>query len=128
MNAFMNYIFTVDIGQNEYIIYRKYSDIVRPSPAMAWVLIDEREDSINDGLFQIDVRSRGSAARIVDYPAGYHGSAAGVLFADGHAEIKKWRDSRTVPPLQRNGLIPLGVASPNNPDVAWLQERTTATK
>jgi len=128
MNCWMNYILNVDIGQSEYIIFRKYSDIVRPAPAMAWVLLDEREDSINDGLFQTDLKDRGPSARIVDYPAAYHGQAAGILFADGHAEIKKWRDARTTPPLSRNGLIPLNVASPNNPDVAWLQERSSSHK
>jgi len=128
MNCWMNYLFSVDIGQDQYIIFRKYSDIVRPTPAMAWVLIDEREDSINDGLFQTDLKDRGSSARIVDYPASYHGRAAGILFADGHAEIKRWVDPRTTPTLSRNGLIPLNVPSPNNPDVAWLQERSSSRK
>jgi prepilin-type N-terminal cleavage/methylation domain-containing protein/prepilin-type processing-associated H-X9-DG protein len=128
MNCWMNYILNVDIGQDQYIIFRKYSDIVRPAPAMAWVLIDEREDSINDGLFQTDLKNRGASARIVDYPASYHGRAAGILFADGHAEIKKWVDARTTPPLSRNGLIPLNVPSPNNQDVAWLQERSSSKK
>jgi prepilin-type N-terminal cleavage/methylation domain-containing protein/prepilin-type processing-associated H-X9-DG protein len=128
MNCWMNYLFNVDIGQSEYIIFRKYSEIIRPSPSMAWVLIDEREDSINDGLFQTDMKGRGASARIVDYPASYHGNAAGILFADGHAEIKKWRDGRTTPPLKRNGELDLDVASPNNPDVAWLQERSTSHK
>ncbi len=128
MNCWMNYILNVDIGQNEYIIFRKYSEILRPAPSMAWVLIDEREDSINDGLFQTDLKDRGASARIVDYPAGYHGGAAGILFADGHAEIKKWRDPRTVPPMRRGSLIDLDVPSPNNPDVAWLQERSSSHK
>jgi len=128
MNCWMNYILDVAIGQDQYIIFRKYSDIQRPSPAMAWVLIDEREDSINDGLFQTDLVDRGGSARIVDYPAGYHGRAAGILFADGHAEIKHWRDARTTPPLNPNALIPLGVSSANNPDVAWLQERSSSRK
>jgi len=128
MNCWMNYLFDVAIGQDQYIIYRKYTDIVRPTPADAWVLIDEREDSINDGLFQTDMKDRGAAARIVDYPAGYHGNAAGVLFADGHAEIKRWKDGHTVPPLSHNSLIPLNVSSPNNPDVAWLQEHSSGLK
>lgn len=126
MNAFMNYLFSADIGQDEYVIFRKFTEIVRP--ANMWVLIDEREDSINDGLFQINVKLRDGSAKIVDYPAAYHGNAAGVLFADGHAEIKKWRDPRTAPALARNSLIPLNVPSPDNPDVAWLQERTTIHK
>lgn len=128
MNCWMNYILNVDIGQNSYIIFRKYSQIINPPPSQAWVLIDEREDSINDGLFQTDLINRGPAARIVDYPASYHGSAAGVLFADGHAEIKRWRDPRTIPAVKQGALIPLNVASPNNPDVAWLQERSSSRK
>ena len=128
MNCWMNYLFNVDIGQSQYIIFRKYTDIQRPPPSMAWVLIDEREDSINDGLFQTDLVDRGADAHIVDYPAGYHGRAAGILFADGHAEIKRWSDPRTTPPLNPNSLIPLNVASPNNPDVAWLQERSSSHK
>jgi prepilin-type N-terminal cleavage/methylation domain-containing protein/prepilin-type processing-associated H-X9-DG protein len=128
MNCWMNYLFDVDIGQDQYIIFRKYTEIQRPSPAMAWVLIDEREDSINDGLFQTDLKDRGGSARIVDYPASYHGRAAGILFADGHAEIKRWRDARTTPPMSPNVLITLGVTSPNNPDVAWLQERSSSHK
>ncbi len=128
MNCWMNYILNVDIGQSQYIIFRKYTDIQKPPPAMAWVLIDEREDSINDGLFQTDLKNRGPSARIVDYPASYHGKAAGILFADGHAEIKKWRDARTTPPLTPGVLIPLNVPSPNNPDVAWVQERSSSHK
>ena len=91
-------------------------------------MIDEREDSINDGLFQTDLKDRAADSRIVDYPAGYHGRAACILFADGHAEIRRWADARTTPPINPNGLIPLNVASPNNPDGAWLQERSSSHK
>jgi prepilin-type N-terminal cleavage/methylation domain-containing protein/prepilin-type processing-associated H-X9-DG protein len=128
MNCWMNYIFNLDIGQDKYIIFRRYSDIVIPPPAQAWVLIDEREDSINDGLFQTNLKNRGATARIVDYPASYHNRAAGLSFADGHAEIKRWLDPRTTPLLKPGAPIPLDVSSPNNPDVAWLQERSSSLK
>ena len=128
MNCWMNYLFNVDIGQDAYVIFRKYGDITDPGPSMTWVLIDEREDSINDGLFQTNLKSRGAAARMVDYPASYHGGAAGILFADGHAEIKKWRDPRTTPPVAKGQPLALDVPSANNPDVAWLQERSTRPK
>ena len=29
----------------------------------------------------------------------YHHLACGFSFADGHSEIKRWRDARTMPPL-----------------------------
>jgi len=44
---------------------------------------------------------------------------------DGHAEIKRWMDDRTMPPLQPAGLIPDQFRSPNNPDVLWLQQHAT---
>ena len=128
MNCWMNYCQNADIGQSKYIIFRKMSDIVEPPPSRAWVFIDEREDSINDGLFQTDLIDRGAAAKIVDYPASYHNRAGGLAFADGHAEIRKWQDSRTTPTVKTGGLITLNVSSPNNPDVLWLQERSSGPK
>ena len=112
----------------EYITFEKFSQILRPAPANAWVTIDEREDSINDGWFVVNVRDRGGAAQIVDFPASYHNKAAGITFADGHAEIRRWRDPRTCPALRKNVGLALGVASPNNQDVAWMQERTSSLK
>jgi prepilin-type processing-associated H-X9-DG protein len=58
---------------------------------------------------------------MVDFPAPYHGRGAALGFADGHAQVRVWRDNRTVPP---GGLF-LNVAQPNNPDIIWLQERST---
>ena len=56
----------------------KTTDLINPAPAKTWVLIDEREDSINDGWFAVDMTgypgNRGST-RIVDYPASYHNNA-----------------------------------------------------
>ncbi len=60
-----------------------------------------------------------------DLPASYHHRAGGLSFADGHAEIRRWRDERTMPPLVRSGGTTDGFRSPNNPDVLWLQERST---
>jgi prepilin-type N-terminal cleavage/methylation domain-containing protein/prepilin-type processing-associated H-X9-DG protein len=127
-NMWMNYIGNVAVGQDTYRIYRKVSDLSSIGSANAWVFIDEREDSINDGLFQTDLKNRGTAARIVDYPASYHNRAAGLSFADGHAEIHRWVDPRTTPVLKKGQLIPLNVSSPNNRDVAWLQERSSELK
>ena len=63
---------------------------------------------------------------IVDYPASYHNRAGGFSFADGHSEIRKWQDGRTTPVLKKGQLLALGQPSPNNPDVAWLQDRTSS--
>jgi prepilin-type N-terminal cleavage/methylation domain-containing protein len=113
-----------------YRVFQKLGDMITPSPANLWVIHDEREDSINDADFAVDMTSfdpmRPTGDIIVDYPAGYHNRAGGMSYADGHSEIKKWLDPRTVPVLKKGQLIPLGVASPNNKDVEFMQLRTSS--
>jgi prepilin-type N-terminal cleavage/methylation domain-containing protein/prepilin-type processing-associated H-X9-DG protein len=104
----------------------KYGEILNPPPSKAFVFIDEREDSIDDGAFGVDMVHVGAAITIINYPASYHNGAGGLSFADGHAEIKKWLDPRTKPPIVRGDYIPTYGTSPNNPDIAWLQERCSA--
>ena len=127
-NMWMNYVGNVAVGQDKYMLFRNTLDLATLGPSRAWVFIDEREDSINDGLFQTDLVNRGAAATIVDYPASYHNRAAGLSFADGHAEVRRWLDARTTPVLNKGQLMPLNVRSPNNPDVAWLQERSSVAR
>jgi prepilin-type N-terminal cleavage/methylation domain-containing protein/prepilin-type processing-associated H-X9-DG protein len=110
-------------GNDAYRLYYTIDSLIAPQPAKAWVLITEREDSINDGWFGVDM-----IANQVDYPASYHNNAGALAFADGHSEIHKWIDPRTTPVLKRGELLPLNVPMPNNPDLEWLRERTTALK
>jgi len=89
------------------------------------VLIDEREDSINDGYFVVDMAGYpAQTIKLVDYPASYHNRAAGFSFADGHAEIHKWLDKRTTPPMSKSDR-PLNVGMANNKDVMWMMEHST---
>jgi prepilin-type N-terminal cleavage/methylation domain-containing protein/prepilin-type processing-associated H-X9-DG protein len=105
-------------------IARKLSQIGKPGPSKTWVLLDERKDSINNGYFpiQMDGYPDPVTTFIIDYPASYHNGAGAVSFADGHSEIHKWKDPRTMPPIVDK--LTLMVASPNNADVIWLQERS----
>ena len=109
-------------------IYRKHSDMVDPGPSSTFVFVDEREDTINDGMFVVDMNgypNNGASHHIVDIPASYHNKAGSFTFADGHSEIKKWRDPRTMPPFRPGIATPYDFPSPNNPDVLWMQERAT---
>jgi prepilin-type N-terminal cleavage/methylation domain-containing protein len=115
-------------GAAEYKILRKMSDFSNPGPSKTWVLIDEREESINDGFFVVTMNQQGAGCYLVDYPASYHNGAGGLNFADGHSEIHRWRDSRTTPPHKDGVNIPLNIPSPNNQDIAWLQERSTGRR
>lgn len=105
-------------GPSALRLFRKQSDISAPSPSMCWVLIDENPLSINDGWFVCDPNNKTTWP---DVPASYHNGAGGLSFADGHAEIKKWRD-RTVINLSAPGAAKDGSTT----DLQWLQERTTS--
>ena len=93
---------------------------------MCWVMLDEHPDSMNAGGFANQMVESPGAARIIDFPASYHNGAAGISFADGHADIKKWVDPRTKPKPTWDGRLTLNVASPNNNDMIWLAERTSS--
>ena len=108
-----------------YRVFVKMHQIVDPSPSEAMVLLDEREDSINDGYFVVDMAGYpAQTIKLVDYPASYHNRAAGFSFADGHAEIHKWLDKRTTPPMSKSDR-PLNVGMANNKDVMWMMEHST---
>jgi prepilin-type N-terminal cleavage/methylation domain-containing protein/prepilin-type processing-associated H-X9-DG protein len=101
-------------------VFAKLSSIVLPSPSDAIVFIDERSDSIDDGYFAIDMVQQ----QLVNLPAGYHNGASGITFADGHAQIHKWRDRRTLPPLETS--FQKFVSCPGNQDLVWLQQHASS--
>ena len=115
-------------------VYKKMTDMVDPGPAKTWVLLDEREDKINYGNFFTDMTGYPDNPAAwqfhFDMPGYYHHRACGFSFADGHAEIKRWRDDRTMTPIQPNGSwsgTPY-IPSPRNQDIFWMQERSTRKK
>lgn len=99
-----------------------------PGPSKTFVFLDEREDSINDGMFVVDMGGypdKPVMHRMVDIPASYHGGSGGFSFADGHSETKKWLDSRTFEAFKKGVSTPYDRPSPKNEDIAWMQERAT---
>jgi prepilin-type N-terminal cleavage/methylation domain-containing protein/prepilin-type processing-associated H-X9-DG protein len=100
-------------------VFSSLGQIIDPAPSLAWVFIDEREDSVNDGFFCVDA---GARYAVIDYPASYHNGSGVLSFADGHAEAHKWRETTTRPPLIPDQRLPSGSkpTSPNDRDMAWL--------
>jgi prepilin-type processing-associated H-X9-DG protein len=70
-----------------FLSFRKITDFQGLGPSDALVFADERDDSIDDGEFAIDMVGN----QIVNVPAAYHGGSGGLAFGDGHAEIHRWR-------------------------------------
>ncbi len=108
-------------------LYLRLNQVIDPGPSRTLVFWDEREDAINWGNFYIDMTGYPSQPQLTqwnwDLPGSYHNKAGGLSFVDGHAEIKRWLDARTTPPLSRITSGPM--SSPNNRDIVWLQERAT---
>lgn len=106
--------------------FARDAEMIDPAPSNLWVFIDEHPDSINDAAFAVQMMRNARSARIIDFPASYHNGACGFGFADGHAEIKKWLDPRTIAPATYTGNLNLNIPSPNNQDVQWMSERSSS--
>jgi type II secretory pathway pseudopilin PulG len=115
-----------------YRIFSKTTDLTAPGPANTFVFIDMRPESINWGNFAIDMTgfpNQPASYRFdQDKPGIFHNFGASVSFADGRAEIHRWKDARTAPPLPAQAQSTSAIPSPNNVDIAWLQARATSPK
>ena len=108
-------------------------------PAKALVMIDEKDDSIDDGEFLIEMIDWDMGPRIANVPAAYHNGAGLVSFADGHAEIHKWYSTAVLQPAAIGGIAhwtsrpdnfkTITVNNPNSDlcDVGWMQAHATIT-
>jgi prepilin-type N-terminal cleavage/methylation domain-containing protein len=111
--------------------YKTFTSISTISqPSQEFVFLDENEDSINDGWFALSMEGYNMPGPnvMVNWPAYYHNRCAGFAFSDGHSEIHRWLDGRTMPPVRDVSNVPDLVGksfSPQNPDVYWLQDHAT---
>ena len=120
MNLFMHGGTIWPAGNQDYRIFTRLDDLVRPSPTMTWVMMTEQPQSINDGWFAVDM----TRTIEFDFPATFYNGANHIVFADGHVESHRWKWL----------VMPTAPANPNaswcpkapNPDSSWLRERTSA--
>ena len=104
--------------------YNKVSDIKNPRPVDLWVFVDEHPDSINDGWCIVDVQN---FSVWEDLPASYHNSACGYAYADGHAQIHKWKDVNTLQPVRYMNLNGGWYNSTKlSPDIQWAISHSSA--
>jgi prepilin-type N-terminal cleavage/methylation domain-containing protein/prepilin-type processing-associated H-X9-DG protein len=71
-----------------YPMFKKTSSIVDPSPSQAFVFLEESYLTIDDGYFAVKAPGVNTWQ---NSPTIRHGRACEFSFADGHAEIWKWR-------------------------------------
>ncbi|MDB6019145.1 MAG: xcpT 2 [Pedosphaera sp.] len=119
MNCWLNPL--TPWNQTSETIYRKIGQLSKPGPSSLFVFIDESGYSIDDGFFVCGPNFN----QWINNPASYHGNGGGLSFADGHAEIKVWKDANL---LAKNKSLTMGSAfSPDSSrDLLWLQQRSTS--
>ena len=88
-------------------------------PAMAFVFLDENPNSINDG-FWASVPNQSNYW--VDLPAVYHNNTCDLSFADGHVEIRKWKDLVVLEGLD-HGANATQAQPSTCQDCVWMQAR-----
>jgi prepilin-type N-terminal cleavage/methylation domain-containing protein/prepilin-type processing-associated H-X9-DG protein len=99
MDGTLNPQFT---GPPGYKIFGKLSNITHATKL--YVMIDEDDTTINDAQFRVaasadPIANLTGSLTARDWPATYHGLAAGISFADGHAEMHRWKRGLSKPPV-----------------------------
>jgi prepilin-type N-terminal cleavage/methylation domain-containing protein/prepilin-type processing-associated H-X9-DG protein len=125
MNGWMGY--TNRPLDTTFQFIRKTTDLGKLSASDAFVFIDERDDSVDDGFFGVSMDNT-IIPRMVEIPANYHGGGGPVTFADGHVEYHRWLSPDTQFP-QQSGVATANYkfisVAPDDPDLLWLQAHAT---
>ncbi len=107
-----------------YKTFIKTSTLNADGPANRFVFTDVNPANICTPAFGVDM----TLASWVHFPSGVHRKRGVLAFADGHTEVHRWLDSRTLPQLTSGFYIGHGTAAFGSPDLAWLAEHTTSKK
>jgi hypothetical protein len=73
-------------------VFLKENEISQPSNI--WVILDEDPQSINDGMFLVDMGGAGRG--FGDLPSRSHSNGYGINFADGHTEYIRLTESNSL--------------------------------
>jgi len=107
---------------SSYKIFRKQGDLAQPSDI--FVITEESPFTINDGLFFFFGGNDPGNGGWGDCAGAYHGRDCGLSFADGHAEIHRWRGAVARFGASLPGALP-GPWPPSgfttDPDWQWFQ-------
>jgi prepilin-type processing-associated H-X9-DG protein len=97
-------------------------------------MFDEHPNSDDDPTFFIDPSfANGSGTTWVELPGSLHGNGAGMVYADGHADVHVWKGGATTTPFNPNMTsgstwlhsVPCSDAASKN-DLTWLAQHTPA--
>jgi type II secretory pathway pseudopilin PulG len=106
--------------------YKQYMKMANlGNPTMTWVFMEENPATIDDCFFALDPDN---SAMWFNCPSVLHGRSSVISYADGHAQIHAWTDSKMM-------ACPVGATAANHrdnvpadttkPDLKWLLSVTT---
>ena len=101
--------------------FSKTSQISFPSPAQAYLFLDESDYTLGDQVFQIDIpnnpptpTSTASVWRTGNMATARHGGGATFGFADGHSELWKWQTQWVINFTAPDDLLGVGTFLQND--------------
>lgn len=107
MNCYVGWGSRATQGGGSFETYMKSPQI--KFPTSIFVCIDEGDSTINDGFFaNVASTPLASAVSLNDSPATYHGGSSGMSFADGHAELHKWKGFNPAEAIKAHNAIGSG--------------------
>lgn len=107
-------------GWFSYLSFQRSAQVGVARPADLFVFLDVYAQSICHPFFGVYL----AEDAFFNFPAAYHNRSGVLGFADGHVERHRWMDPRTTSPQSPN-FHAHHDPSPNNPDLAWLRQRTS---
>jgi prepilin-type processing-associated H-X9-DG protein len=102
---------------------RKMGDLLIPGPSDSWLFTDEHPDSIDDAILYSNPGSTNGVGQFTELPSSDHGGSCGIGFADGHAEVHRWRDPRTVRGVTYATVQRISIGT-FSIDLAWIAAHT----
>lgn len=111
---------------NNYKTFGRSTEIIGPSPSSLFLFQDVYPDSICWPYFGVHMED-GRPVTVFSFPNVEHNGRGVISYADGHGEVRRWFDPRTLVPRSPD-FHKHEDASPNNRDILWLRERTTTLK
>ena len=115
MSMYMNYVPI----PGDPSCWHKASEIRNPPATKAFVFIDESEGSIENSRFYLHQPGN---MTWVDFVSMRHGNAGTLSFADGHAELWKWKEPNSIRISRLKGWIQNQPGVAGDKDLRRLQE------
>ncbi|MEI6355579.1 MAG: hypothetical protein WCP53_00585 [Verrucomicrobiota bacterium] len=125
----MNQWFTTNLLtlQEGILQFKHQDDFNKKAAAETYVFVDEHAATITWSAFGFRYDSGPDGYWAGGLPSSRHGRSGTLSFGDGHGELHKWRDERTMP-ADLHGYWDWGYRvwlAEGSQDYHWMYDRTT---